>query len=189
MICTNWTDEISNEEIPNFISIAFNLLTVVVFVSLIFYKTYKSNSVQRIIITVRWDSLISVLLIFNGLTEVFSILESSLNFCRFSPHYVDCVLTCLNVVLIVPTFYVVCVFRCQTLRHFIVCDVSVASYYFSFAVLRFYELSQNISPNNNVEFTLLIFSSICNGALCLLFVANLADISPRRFSLQQTDVI
>jgi hypothetical protein len=188
MICTNWTDEISNEEIPNFVSIALNLLTVVVFVSLIFYKPYKSNSVQKII-AVRWDSLISVLLIFNGLTEVFSILESSLNFCRFSPHYVDCVLTCLNVILIVPTFYVVCVFRCQTLRHFIVCDVSIASYYFSFAILRFYELSKNLSPNSNVEFTLLIFSSICNGALCLLFIANLANISSRRFSLQQNDVI
>ena len=183
---TNLSVENFNEEISNFVSIALNALIILLLVPLIVCKTFSGKSLRKNT-TVKWDYLISFLLIINGLTEIFSILESSLNFCRFSPQFFDCVLAFFNVVIIVPTFYVFCVFKCQTSRRFIVCVVLILSQFLSFAILRFYQISQNFS-SNNVKFSIWIFSSICNGFLCLLFVANLAAIFSKRFSVQQTEV-
>ena len=172
---TDFNDHNLEKNIQHYSSLTVNsFFTIFVLINL-FKPSFKTYSKSRKIRVIKCDSPISVLLIVNGLAAIFSVLTFSLTFCQISTEYFDVILSGLNVVTFLPTFYVVCAFKCRSTRRFVANIVILSIYCFACASFNLYKLSR-ISSVDNVSFGIVLVSALCSGLLSLLFVSNLGDV-------------
>ena len=175
MNSTDFNDHNLEQNIQHYSSLIVNsFFTIFVLINL-FKPSFKSYSKSREIRVIKWDSAISMLFIVNGLAVIFSVVTFSLTCCRISTEYFDVILSGLNVVTFLPTFYVVCAFKCRSTRRFVANIVILSIYCFACASFNLNKLSQ-ISTVGNVLFSIVLISALCSGLLSLLFVSNLADL-------------
>ena len=165
--------DLFDENVSDLISVSANVAFTFT-TALIFYLSVRNFGGTFYRLLFKLDNFVSIVIILNGVVAIFSALEATLTFCRFSSGFVANVVTCFNGVVILPTFYVACVFKCRSKRRFLTNVFFVATFYCIVALFRLYELSERLETFKSVRSTLSIFSLALNVIICVLFFVNFA---------------
>jgi hypothetical protein len=183
MNCSEIFDfQFRSENIPSFVSVASNLALTLVS-SVILYSSSKFSGKRFSLF--KFDSFLCLCVILAGIAEYFSVFSSALNFCRFSIDFIDSLSNGLNAVVIFPTFYVVCIFKCRSRRQFLINVGSAASLKCVIEVCRFYKLCLEFDEFSSVQTFFQTVSLVSNIAQCSILLFNFARIGSGKGALQQ----
>jgi len=172
--CSDNDWEVSSNIDLLFSSITSNVIFLF-YVSIIFLTDKTLHRSKKRVL--KYDSAISFFLIVNAVVDIFSLLETALSLCQFTStttlFIVDSVVTILNAVIILPTFYILSVFKCRSKRRYVLNSVATIVYTFALASINLYEVCRNENVGS-VNYSFSLLSSICQGFVCLHVVSNLA---------------
>jgi len=170
MNCSNETLDNLDENWPYFVSVSVNVAFTLASAVIIYFSSKYNRKKFKF---VKFDFFLSSLIVLSGIVEVLHLVDASLNFCQTWIEFVVSLTTCVNVVVVLPTFYVNCIFKCRSRRRFVANVAIVASFLGFVEICRFFRLSQNVDELTQVRSGLSFMSLALKGGLCSALMANL----------------
>ena len=169
MNCSTETFESWTENFSSLVSVSVNVVFALAAALIIFCSCDDNFKKLRFI---KFDFFVCCLIILSGLVEVFHLLDATVNFCHSWLELVVSLTTCLNVVVVLPTLYVKCIFKSRSRRQFVVNVALVATFLCVVEICRFFRLSENVADLTRVRSGLGFLSLLINGGLCSAFLSN-----------------